>query len=104
MAVSGLHAFHSRSCPLHVHRPMMDFYHSSGRRNSESRKLSEHNCGSVFSNGTSVFTTENGIFQQGSVPCQKAKVVLEEIKQHKNEYQLVFWPPNSVNLNPIGHI
>ncbi|GFY12055.1 transposable element Tc1 transposase [Trichonephila clavipes] len=53
---------------------------------------------------TSVSPTGNGAFQQDSVPCQKARIMLEWFEKHKDEFQLISWPSNSVYLNQIGHI
>ncbi|GFS50462.1 uncharacterized protein TNCV_3196891 [Trichonephila clavipes] len=33
------------------------------------------------------FPTKNGIFQQDSVPCQKARIVLKGFKEHKDGYR-----------------
>ncbi|GFT93087.1 hypothetical protein TNCV_4400781 [Trichonephila clavipes] len=35
----------------------------------------------------SVYPPENGIFQQFSVPCQKARIALEGFVGHKDEFQ-----------------
>ncbi|GFY36691.1 DDE_3 domain-containing protein [Trichonephila clavipes] len=51
-----------------------------------------------------VFPTENGIFQQNNVSCQKARIVLERFEEHKNEFRLISWPPNSADINLIGNI
>ncbi|GFV98054.1 hypothetical protein TNCV_4448141 [Trichonephila clavipes] len=45
-----------------------------------------------------------GTSRQDSVPCRKARIVLEGFEEHKDKFQLIFWPPNSVNLNLMGHI
>ncbi|GFX14712.1 transposable element Tc1 transposase [Trichonephila clavipes] len=52
----------------------------------------------------SVFPAENGMFQQDNAPCHKAKIVLEWFQEHDAEFQLLSWPLNSPNLNPIEHI
>ncbi|GBM17643.1 Transposable element Tc1 transposase [Araneus ventricosus] len=51
-----------------------------------------------------VFPTGNGIFQQGSAPCHKARIVLEWFGEHTDEFNLMSWPPNSPVLNPKEHI
>ncbi|GBM47064.1 hypothetical protein AVEN_179791-1 [Araneus ventricosus] len=51
-----------------------------------------------------VFPTENGIFQQGTAPCQKARIVLEWFEEHTDEFHLMCWAPNSPDLNPMEHI
>ncbi|GFX56981.1 transposable element Tc1 transposase [Trichonephila clavipes] len=40
----------------------------------------------------SVFSSTKGIFQQNSVSCQKARIVLERFKEYKDEFQLISWP------------
>lgn len=52
----------------------------------------------------SVFPAGNGIFQQDNAPCHKAKIVLEWFREHDAEFQLMSWPPNSPDINPIEHI
>ncbi|GFW43260.1 transposable element Tcb1 transposase [Trichonephila clavipes] len=51
-----------------------------------------------------VIPNGNGIFQQDSVPCQKARFVLERLEEHEDEFQLISWRPNSVDLNLKWHI
>ncbi|GFV50020.1 transposable element Tc1 transposase [Trichonephila clavipes] len=53
---------------------------------------------------TSVFPIGNGIFQQDSIPCQKAIIVIEGLEERKDEFQLISWPPNSADFNLIGPI
>ncbi|CAL1285354.1 unnamed protein product [Larinioides sclopetarius] len=53
---------------------------------------------------TSVFPAGNGMFQQDNAPCHKVKVVLEWFQEHDAEFQLMSWPPNSPDINPIEHI
>ncbi|GFV15490.1 DDE_3 domain-containing protein [Trichonephila clavipes] len=52
----------------------------------------------------SVFPTGNDISQENSISCQKARIVLKGFEEHKNEFQLISWPPNSMNLNVIEHL
>ncbi|GBN46112.1 hypothetical protein AVEN_160555-1 [Araneus ventricosus] len=52
----------------------------------------------------SVFPTGNGIFQQDISPCHKARIVLEWFEEHTDEYHLMSWSPNSLDLNPMKHI
>ncbi|GBN87022.1 hypothetical protein AVEN_50406-1 [Araneus ventricosus] len=51
-----------------------------------------------------VFPTGNGIFQQDNASCHKARIVLEWFEEHTNEFQLMSWPPNSPDLDPMEHI
>ncbi|GBN76504.1 Transposable element Tc1 transposase [Araneus ventricosus] len=51
-----------------------------------------------------VFPTGNGIFQQDNAPCRKARIVLEWFEEHTDEFHLMSWPPNSLDLNPMEHI
>ncbi|GBN96493.1 hypothetical protein AVEN_43007-1 [Araneus ventricosus] len=51
-----------------------------------------------------VFPTGNGIFQQDNAPCHKARIVLEWFEEHIDEFNLMSWPPNSADLNPIMQI
>ncbi|GFU97398.1 transposable element Tcb2 transposase [Trichonephila clavipes] len=52
----------------------------------------------------SVFPAGNGMFQQDNAPCHKAKIVLEWFQEHDAEFQLMSWPPNSLDFNQIEHI
>ncbi|GFT82903.1 transposase domain containing protein [Trichonephila clavipes] len=52
----------------------------------------------------SVFPAGNGMFQQDNATCHKAKIVLKWLQEHDAEFQLISWPPNSQNLNPIDYI
>ncbi|GBN78056.1 hypothetical protein AVEN_220739-1 [Araneus ventricosus] len=51
-----------------------------------------------------VFPTGNGIFQQDTAPCHKARIVMEWFEEHTDEFHLMSWPPNSPDLNPMEHI
>ncbi|GBL99227.1 Transposable element Tc1 transposase [Araneus ventricosus] len=51
-----------------------------------------------------VFPTGNGIFQQDNAPCHKARIVLERLEEHTDEFHLMSWPPNSPDLNTMEHI
>ncbi|GBN50421.1 hypothetical protein AVEN_206903-1 [Araneus ventricosus] len=51
-----------------------------------------------------VFPTGNGIFQQDNAPCHKALIVLEWLEELTDEFNLMSWPPNSPDLNPMEHI
>ncbi|GFW04454.1 hypothetical protein TNCV_878231 [Trichonephila clavipes] len=65
---------------LRIRRPIRGFLLI--KRHCQLRlELAEHNCGSVARLSASVFITGNGIFQQDSVPCQKARIILEEFEE-----------------------
>ncbi|GBN39680.1 Transposable element Tc1 transposase [Araneus ventricosus] len=51
-----------------------------------------------------VFPNGNGIFQQDNAPCHKVRIVLEWFEEHTDEFHLMFWPPNSPDLNPMERI
>ncbi|GBM33762.1 hypothetical protein AVEN_47057-1 [Araneus ventricosus] len=51
-----------------------------------------------------IFPNGNGIFQQDNAPCHKARIVLEWFEEQTDEFHLMFWPPNSPDLNPMEHI
>nr|XP_042898811.1 uncharacterized protein LOC110282461 [Parasteatoda tepidariorum] len=52
----------------------------------------------------SVSPAGNGIFQQDNVQCHEAQIALEWFQEHDAEFQLMSWPPNSPDINPIEHI
>ncbi|KAK3557213.1 hypothetical protein QTP70_026124, partial [Hemibagrus guttatus] len=41
---------------------------------------------------------------QDNAPCHKAKMVQEWFDEHNNEFEVLTWPPNSPDLNPIEHL
>ena len=47
------------------------------------------------------FPIENEILLQDNVQYHKARVVLEWFEEHKNEFQLISWSPDSPDLNSI---
>ena len=51
-----------------------------------------------------VFPGGCGLFQQDNAPCHKAKMVQEWFEEHNNEFEVLTWPPNSPDLNPIEHL
>ncbi|GBN55213.1 hypothetical protein AVEN_246140-1 [Araneus ventricosus] len=53
---------------------------------------------------TFVFPAGNGIFQQDNALFHKAQIVLEWFEKHTDEFYLMFWPPSSLDLNPMEHI
>ena len=51
-----------------------------------------------------VFPGGCGLFQQDNAPCHKAKMVQEWFEEHNNKFEVLTWPPNSPDLNPIEHL
>ena len=51
-----------------------------------------------------VFPGGCGLFQQDNAPYHKAKMVQEWFEEHNNEFEVLTWPPNSPDLNPIEHL
>ncbi|GFX63325.1 transposase domain containing protein [Trichonephila clavipes] len=51
-----------------------------------------------------VFPAGNGMFQLDNAPCQKSKIALEWFQVHDAELQLMSWPPNSSDINPMEYI
>ncbi|KAK3519389.1 hypothetical protein QTP70_026949 [Hemibagrus guttatus] len=44
------------------------------------------------------------IHQQDNAACHKAKMVQEWFDEHNNQFEVLTWPPNSPDLNPIQHL
>ena len=51
-----------------------------------------------------VFRDGCGFFQQDNAPCHKAKMVQESFEEPNNEFEVLAWPPNSLDLNPVEHL
>ncbi|KAK3559176.1 hypothetical protein QTP86_005072 [Hemibagrus guttatus] len=51
-----------------------------------------------------VFPDGYGLFWQDNALCHKAKMVQEWFNEHNKEFEVLFWPPNSPDLNPIEHL
>ncbi|KAK3525097.1 hypothetical protein QTP86_015271 [Hemibagrus guttatus] len=45
-----------------------------------------------------------GLFQQDNAPCYKAKMAQEWFDEHNSQFEVLNWPPNSPDLNPIQHL
>ncbi len=43
-------------------------------------------------------------FQQDNAPCHKAQIISDWFLEHDNEFTLLKWPPQSLDLNPIEHL
>ena len=50
------------------------------------------------------FPTGSGMLQQDNAPCHKAQIELEWFQEHDAKFQVMSWPFNSMDLNPIEHI
>ncbi|GFW40956.1 DDE_3 domain-containing protein [Trichonephila clavipes] len=85
---------------------MSDFgARSSGRRDAV--KMSDYLsiiADQLHSYIASVYSTGNGIFQQDSITCQKARNVFERFVEHKDEFQLISRPLNPAGFNLIEPI
>ncbi len=50
------------------------------------------------------FDGGSGLFQTDNAPCHKAKMVQEWFEEHNNKFEVLTWPPNSPDFNPIEHL
>lgn len=48
-----------------------------------------------------IFPIGNRTFQHNNVPFQNTKIVLGCFQEHRDEFQLISWPPDSPDLNLI---
>ena len=48
-----------------------------------------------------VFPDGDGTFQQDNAPCHTAAIIKDWLEEHNQEFQVLPWPPNSPDLNPI---
>ncbi len=53
---------------------------------------------------TTVYPSSDGYFQQDIAPCHKAQIISDWFLEHDNEFTLLKWPPQSLDLNPIEHL
>ncbi|KAF7642467.1 hypothetical protein LDENG_00257450, partial [Lucifuga dentata] len=51
-----------------------------------------------------VFPDGTGPFQQDNAPCHAVNIVQEWFEEHDKELQVLTWPPNSPDFNPIQHL
>ncbi len=53
---------------------------------------------------TTVYPSSDGYFQQDNAPCHKAQIISDWFLKHDNEFTLLKWPPQSLDLKPIEHL
>ncbi len=53
---------------------------------------------------TNVYPSSDGYFQQDNAPFHKVKILSDWFLEHENEFTLLKWPPQSLDLNPIEHL
>ncbi len=53
---------------------------------------------------TTVYPSSDGYFQQDNAPCHKAQIISDWFLEQDNEFNLLKWPPQSPNLNPIEQL
>ncbi len=52
---------------------------------------------------TTVYPSSDSYFQQDNAPCHKAQIISDWFLEHDNEFNLLNWPPQPPDLNPIEH-
>lgn len=73
--------------------------HSCVRTGQGARAISEHRCGQVHSYIVSLFSNGSVVFKKYYAPRQRARVALDWFQDNNAEFQLMFYPPNSLDLN-----
>ncbi len=53
---------------------------------------------------TTVYPSSDVYFQQDNAPCHKAQIISYWFLGHDNEFTLLKWPPQSLDLNPMQHL
>lgn len=51
-----------------------------------------------------VFPAGDGVYQQDNAPCHKGRIVMDWFEEHSSDFQVMSWPPNSPDMNPIEHL
>ncbi|KAJ8867982.1 hypothetical protein PR048_031791 [Dryococelus australis] len=51
-----------------------------------------------------VFPKEDGIFQYDTAPCHTAIGARTGLGEHAQDFKVIPWPPDSPDLDPIGHL
>ena len=51
-----------------------------------------------------MYPSSNRYFQHDNAPCHKAKVISNRFHEHVNEFNVLQWSSQSLDLNPIQHL
>ncbi|GFX57171.1 DDE_3 domain-containing protein [Trichonephila clavipes] len=47
------------------------------------------------------FPVAYGVYQQNSALCHKGRILRKWFEEHSSEFHIMFWLPNSSDMNPI---